>query len=279
MPRRTSLWFYIPPPVIAGALIAFWQYRTHRDTPLPEADDPAPPTEEVSKSDTPPPPATNTAPEPAPVETTAEAPKPLAPQAPITDVQEATRLFPELAGTVFPKERIATWLAQSDLLRRIVGIVDCLANGVSPKGQMEFLAPRAPYQAVRGADGRLHAAPANSLRTKAVVETFCLANTRTLVAAYGRLEPVFDKLYRDLGYPDARFRDALGRACKVLLATPVPDQEPALVRSGTTCFYADARLEKLPAAQKHLLRLGVRDAKRVQAKIRQLAGALRLEIQ
>jgi hypothetical protein len=278
MLKRSSFWFYIPPPLIAGALLAFWQYRKHQPAAEPEPADPSPPTEEVVQNHAPQPTPASPEPTPTPGETTAEAPTPATPQPPVTDVQEATRLFPQLAAKVFPKDRIANWLAQSDLLRRIVGIVDCLANGVSPKGQMEFLAPRAHYQAVRGARG-LQAAPANSLRTKVIVDTFCLANAQTMAAAYNRLEPVFDKLYQDLGYPNARFRDALGRACKVLLATPVPDREPTLVRSGTTYFYADARLEKLPAAQKHLLRLGVTDAKRVQTKIRQLADALQLNIQ
>jgi hypothetical protein len=277
MRKRSSFWFYIPPPVIAGALIAFWQYRTHQSTPEPSVEEPSPPTEQVSRRE-----ETQqrpVAPPPTRSETPATPAVPVVDTTPVGTLEEATALFPKLAATVFPKERIAGWLGQSDLLRRIVGVVDCVGNGVSPRGQMEFLAPREPFQGERLSGGRWRAASANSLRTTAMVETFCMAKAETMATAYTRLEPVFDKLYQDLGYPGERFRDALGRACKVLLDTPVPDEEPALTRSGTTYFYADPRLEHLKPAQKHLLRLGVGDAARVQTKIRQLAAALRLDIQ
>lgn len=277
MRKRSSLWFYIPPPVVAGLLIGFWQYRSRRPAeqePEPEA---PPAAEAVARPD-----GSPSLPSPSPTvpPLQADAPAatvPEAPPAPVRHLAEAMALFPELANRIFPPERIAAWLQQSDLLRRIVGVVDNLAHGASPKGQMTFLAPKEPFQAERAADGYWRATAANSLRTRAMVETFCLANPQAMAAAYTRLEPVFDQLYQEAGYPDGRFREALAKACQMILATPVPEREAPLVRSGRTYFHADPKWEALPPAQKHLLRLGVRDAERVQRKVRELAQALQLD--
>jgi len=284
MLRRTSFWFYIlPPPLIVSALIAFWQYRKHQPDPA-TAEEPSPdPVEQVSGADElsqlPPVRPSSGAPAPKPASTVD--PGPVTPTAfsPAKTLAEATGLFPGLAAQVLPKARIADWLRQSDLLTRIVATVDSLANGASPTEHIEFLAPRTPFRATAAKRGQWFAAATNSLRTKAMVETFCLTDTKTIAAAYARLEPVFDELYRDLGYPaGATFRDGLGRACRVLLDTPVPDAPPALVRHGTIYRFADPKLEGLRSAQKHLLRLGLADARRVQAKIRELAQALQLKI-
>ena len=276
--KRSSLWFYIPPPVIAGALIGVWQYMSHRQAPAepdpaasasaqsaakPEVS-PLPPISPVGSS-----PTTAAVPPPA---------VPAAPGPPVKTLAEATALFPEMANQIFPPDRVADWLRQSDLLRRIVASVDCMATGASPKGQLAFLAPTEPYRAEQKANRRWYAATANALRTRAAIETFCLAKPEAVAAAYTRLEPVFDQLYRDIGYPDAHFRDALALASRVLLTAPIPDQEPALTRSGTVYFYADPKLEGLYPAQKQLLRLGVDDARRVQKQVLALAQALQLKL-
>jgi len=283
MLRRTSLWFYIPPPLIVSALIAFWQYRKHQPDPTTAEEHLQDPVEQVSRIDELPslPPVKPSSGVPAVTpEPTIDA-LPVSPPAPspAKTLAEATGLFPGLAARLLPKARIADWLRQSDLLTRIVATVDSLANGASPTEHIEFLAPRTPFRAAQARRGRWYAAPANALRTKAMVETFCLTDAKTIAGAYARLEPVFDQLYRDLGYPaPATFRDGLARACRVLLDTPIPDAPPALVRNGTIYRFADPKLEGLRSAQKHLLRLGLVDARRVQAKIRELAQALQLKL-
>lgn len=276
--KRSSLWFYIPPPVIAGALIGVWQYMSHRP---PKTEPDAAPSANTQPAAGP---EISPLPPVSPVggaPTAAALPRPAVPPVPAPPVKtlaEAMALFPELANQIFPPDRIADWLRQSDLLRRIVASVDCMATGASPKGQLTFLAPTEAYRAEQKADRRWYASAANALRTRAAIETFCLAKPEAVAAAYTRLEPVFDQLYRDIGYPDARFRDALALASRVLLTAPIPDQEPALTRSGTLYFYADPKLEALYPAQKQLLRLGVDDARRIQKQVLALAQALQLKL-
>ena len=278
--RRSSLWFYVPPPLIVAVLIGLWQYRRHQDG-VP-ADVPSPdPGESIAPRDnpSPPPPAHQPATDkPAPPDP-APRPAPEPAQAAATrdlTLDEAGALLPELVARMLPADRIAGWLQQSNLLVRIVSAVDCIATGASPRDHLGFLAPSDPFRASRAGDGHWYAAAASALRTKATVETFCLTDAAAAAAAFARLEPALDRIYRDLGYPDGRFRDAVARACQVLLDTPVPNAAPPLVRTGTVYRFADPALEALKPAQKHLLRLGVEDARRVQRKVWQLAEALGL---
>jgi hypothetical protein len=103
-------------------------------------------------------------------------------------------------------------------------------------------------------------------------------DSRGLARLYRKLEPLLDEAYRDLGYPDGRFREPLAAAIRSLLATPVPPERVALAPAVESYRYADPRFEQLTPAQKLLLRMGQRNVRRVQAKLRELAAALGLEV-
>jgi hypothetical protein len=89
--------------------------------------------------------------------------------------------------------------------------------------------------------------------------------------------PLFDEAYRDMGIPDAPFGDALARAMGNLLRARVPEQAPELVHGVLVYEFADADMEARTPAEKHVLRLGPTNARRVQAKLRELAAALGIE--
>ncbi len=59
---------------------------------------------------------------------------------------------------------------------------------------------------------------------------------------------------------------------------PLPDEEPALSKQGNVYTYADPKLEALGPVEKHLLRMGPRNTKLIQAKARELAAALDLRV-
>ena len=61
-----------------------------------------------------------------------------------------------------------------------------------------------------------------------------------------------------------------------MLAVPVPEQPPELVKGVLTYRYADPELEALSPAAKHLLRLGPENAREIQEKLRFFRNALDL---
>jgi hypothetical protein len=92
--------------------------------------------------------------------------------------------------------------------------------------------------------------------------------------AYRSLAPLFEAAYVDLGYPEGGFPTALDRAIRALLAVPVLREDVELVPHAIGFKYADPRLEALTPAQKQLLRIGPRNVRLVQGKLRELAAAL-----
>jgi hypothetical protein len=78
----------------------------------------------------------------------------------------------------------------------------------------------------------------------------------------------------DLGHPGGGFRRALDKAIGALLAVPVLPADVELLPHAVGFRYADPKLEALTPAQKQFLRIGPRNVRLVQGKLRELAAAL-----
>jgi hypothetical protein len=81
--------------------------------------------------------------------------------------------------------------------------------------------------------------------------------------------------YDELGYPNAKFDDAVFKAIGRMLETPVKTDPVRLIRPVVTYEYADPKLESLSAAQKQMIRMGPRNTHAIQAKLSEVAFELR----
>jgi hypothetical protein len=95
---------------------------------------------------------------------------------------------------------------------------------------------------------------------------------------YGLLKPLIEEAYREIGGPERSFDATLTRAIRRLLATPIADTPAAIEPYGATYRFADEQLEALSQAEKQLVRMGPRNARVVQAKLREIARALGLPV-
>jgi len=95
---------------------------------------------------------------------------------------------------------------------------------------------------------------------------------------YRRLRPLCDAAARELGQPAGEMDVVLGQALATLLAAPVLDGEVAVASEGPFYRFADNRLETLPPSQKQLLRMGPRNERLVQAKLKEMVEALALPV-
>jgi len=167
-------------------------------------------------------------------------------------------------------------LAEEDPLRRVALLADNLAEGVSPRKALECLAPSGAF-AVEPRGGRTVVAEASWRRYDAAADLVAGLDAKAAAAAYRELAPALQLAYRALGYPGAQVDAVVGRALRRLAAVPVPEGEVEVVEAkGALWAYADPRLEALGAAEKQLLRMGPRNARRVQEKARELEAALGL---
>ena len=94
---------------------------------------------------------------------------------------------------------------------------------------------------------------------------------------YETLKPRIDEAYRELAGKNADFDRTLDRAIVKLLETPIVEGDIAVEQAVVGYTYADPSLESLSRAQQQLLRMGPDNVRRVQAKLRAIAGYLGIE--
>jgi len=170
-----------------------------------------------------------------------------------------------------------SWLAQGDVTERCVVVIDNLAEGVSPRRRLPFLAPRTPFQAATRGGRQVIAAEAYA-RYDLFADVVGSVDVAAAVRAYRELHGVLEAAYRALGYPEGSLDRVTAAALKRLAAAPVRDGEVVVEAAspgpGAIYLYSAPELERLGPVEKHLLRMGPRNTRIIQAKARQLERAL-----
>ncbi len=218
---------------------------------------------------TPPPPPVTAAPS-TPAAQPPEAPA-ATPQLPELGASDA--LVRDLVAKLSARPELAGWLVNDDLARRFVASVVNVAEGTSPTSHLRFLTPHEAFR-VRKTDAGYAIDPASFHRYDTATQVFESLDDAGTAALFHRLHPLFDAAYTEVGDPRSGFDDALARAVDRLLAVPVSDGPFPLVFQGAVFAWADHSIEERPSVEKLLLRMGPDNARRVQAKLRELAPLL-----
>ncbi|MFY0524928.1 DUF3014 domain-containing protein [Archangium gephyra] len=207
----------------------------------------------------------------------AEPAAPGAPAVPLPPLGQSDARVRELVGPLSSIPELAKWLASAeDLVRRFTTAAGNVSEGESPRAALSFMAPQGTFQVVER-EGRTFIAPESFARYDTVSRVFTSLDTQASVRAYQTLKPLIDGAYKEISRPGQRFDQTLSNAIQRLLDTPVPEAELEVVDTpGVNYAYAAPELEQLSAAQKHLLRMGPANARAIQAKLRELQGALAL---
>ena len=215
------------------------------------------------------PPAPPPAPEatPAPEPSPAPAPAPAAPAGPAT-LQDVSSdpLYRRGAG-------------EGDVHRRWAIVTDNLAEGVSPRKQLEFLAPSKPFSVQRRGEVTV-IAPESYRRYDAFADAVGSIDVGKLLSVYRTIHVELEHAYRALGYPDASLDAVSVRALRRILAAPIPKGDVEVQDVNKAYVFSDPRLEERDAVQKHLLRMGPRNMRIIQGKAREILqqlGPVRVE--
>ena len=213
--------------------------------------------------------------EPAPVAQPAAAAAPAEPEPTPEQAAAGEAKLPDLLPKLSANPLVQKGLSGADVVRRVAVVVDNLAEGVTPRRELASLAPAGRFEAAPGAAGPT-IAPGSYARYDAFADAVASVDEQAAVAAYRVARPALQTAYRMLGYPGIAFDRALGKALRRIANAPVKEGEVALVDQSGVFTYADPKLEALPAVEKHLLRMGPRNERLVQAKARALVTALGL---
>jgi len=206
-----------------------------------------------------------------------------APPVEAADLEEAVKLPPlaesdpflrEILGRVSNHPFLALVLDADDLVRKIVVSVANVAEGMSPAKQLLHVRPEERFTALETTE-RIVVDPESYRRYDAPAELFASLDARAVAGLYRTLEPLLEEAHSELGLSErSGFRDTLSRAIEVLLAVPAVEGPIRLRAINVNYAFEDPALEKLSPAQKHLLRMGPENTRRVQKKLTELKGAL-----
>jgi hypothetical protein len=196
------------------------------------------------------------------------------PAVPLPALDASDPLVRQVAAGLSAHPELARWLARSGLVRTLTAVVVNVADGETPRPHLEFLAPKQRFRASRRPARLVVPDPAGFAGYDLFGDVVASVDAQAAVAAYRTLAPLFEAAYVELGHPEGGFPAAVDKAVRALLGVPVLPDDVELVPHATGFRYADPKLEALTPAQKQFLRIGPRNVRLVQAKLREVAAAL-----
>ena len=186
---------------------------------------------------------------------------------------ETDAVVRRLLGALSNHPRAVAWLSSDQLLRNFAVVVQNIGSGSTPAQHLRMLRPTGDFIADESGDeARLN--PRSYRRYDDYADAIGALDAQAVARIYATLKPRIQDAYRELGYPDEDFDRALERAFSQLLRTPAVDGDVPLVPHSVQWDYADPKLQSLTSAQRQFLRMGPRNVRIIQAKLREIAPHL-----
>ena len=214
-----------------------------------------------------------------------EPPMAVVPAVSVDSVAEEPFVLPELGASdavvrglvtaLSSHPQLAAWLVPDDLVRRFVEAVVDLSRGSSPLPALEMLIPEEPF-GVRPAGDDLIMDPGSQRRYDLLSDVLASVEAPAAAEVYRRLLPLFREAYQELGVAEGPFEEVLARAIENVLAVEVPEGPLELRVAVGRYVYADRSIESRSPAEKHLIRMGPRNARLIQEKVREISTELDL---
>jgi len=207
-------------------------------------------------------------PVPVPVAQPAPVPEPT----PAVDPSAGEAVLKELLAGISSAPELARWMERG-LIRPLVAAVNLVAAGESPSPVVPFMSPNKAFK-VKKVKRALIIDPKSYARYDRLTKIFDSLDVAATRAAYVKLQPYIDAAYGEIGKPGKTFNEVLKAAMDRLIAVPIPKGPVKVRRDGLTYKFVDAELEGRTPAEKHLLRMGPKNMRIVQAKLQALRAAL-----
>jgi hypothetical protein len=189
---------------------------------------------------------------------------------PLPPLDESDALVRELVSALSSHPRVAAWLTTDGLIRNYTVVVINVAQGRGPANHLEPLAPAGPFR-VSGEGSALAIDPQSYDRYNGIAEAVGALDARGAARLYATLKPRIEEASKELGSTE-EFDRILERALRMLLSTPIVEGGVPLASDSVSYKFADPKLEGLAPVQRQFLRMGPRNMRTIQAKLREIAG-------
>ncbi len=184
------------------------------------------------------------------------------------ELDESDKLMRKLAAELSSRPELAKWLLTKDIIRKFVAAVDNIANGQSPRKNIDFFNPGKFFPLKK--EGVCYLDPAGFKRYSPVANVFVSLDSEGCIRLYKQLKSALQEAYKDLGYPDKDFNITLFQAIDELMKVPVIEEDVALEEKLMSYVMVDPELEKMSEAQKHLFRMGPVNIRKIKTKLKEL---------
>lgn len=172
---------------------------------------------------------------------------------------------PELLPSLFKKE----------LIRKSVYSINDMAQGLRPPlKRLREIALPSPFVVTKEAD-KMYISEQSYQRYDALAQAINAIDPQAAVNVYQRYLPLFQTVFAELSYPeDYQVLDSIKAATSKVIQAPVIAERVEVVQHSVRYKFADPVLEKLSSLDKQMLRMGPKNTRMIQAKLRTLIEAL-----
>lgn len=165
-------------------------------------------------------------------------------------------------------------LTDEEIIRKIVRAVYGVSEGRIVREHRPIKSPERQFQAQKigqqtaNEQELYHIEQANYERYTHYVSLFSSLNTPMTIELYRYYYPTLEAAYQELGIGKENFHTVLIRAIDILLTTPENQKTPSLIQPTVMYKFSDPTLEKLPPAQKLMLRMGKRNREALKTELK-----------
>lgn len=191
----------------------------------------------------------------------------------VPPLDESDTLVRTLVQRISESPAVMAWLPTQGLIRNFTVVVTNIAEGATPAKQLKVLKPSSPFRVLER-DGGTYVDPRSYDRYTRIADAVASIDPAAAAKLYATLKPRIEEAHRELGVQNESFDRTLQRAIVALVDTPIVDPPPRLRPKGIGYAYEDTQLENLSAAQRQLLRMGPRNMRVIESRLREIAVAL-----
>jgi hypothetical protein len=168
---------------------------------------------------------------------------------------------------------LAQFVAGDYIVERAVAIVDAIRRGEVPYKLLPVGRPSKPFPITD--DGlRVTMDPSGFSRYDVFAQWVNGIDVLAIVYLLNEYEQIATEALSRMGVGDFDIRSAVLAATTEILATPIAPESAELMKREANWVYMDPELEALSSLQKQVLRMGPRNSEIIQAKARELRGAV-----
>ena len=190
----------------------------------------------------------------------------------LPDLDNSDALIREEMTGISPA--LADWLNTDQLVRKYVVVINDLSQGLRLEKHLSFVKPDQPFT-VDQDNGNPVIAVKSYQRYDRLAAAINALDVQATLAVYKKFRPLLLQVFREFSYPaEYGLEDIFTKAAAIILAAPVVDGQIALVRHSANYKFADQQLEALNPIHKQMLRMGPKNTRIIQNKLRLLIAGL-----